>query len=122
MKMLIHILPVSILVAYSQLIVKWRTSTIEFTYIQHQSIVDKLVSYMSDPYILSGYLMALFGSFLWLFVISKISLSIGFPLYIGITFLLVILSSWLFLGEQITAIKLISSLMIFIGIVIGASE
>lgn len=120
--MLIHILPVSILVAYSQLIVKWRTSTIEFTYIQHQSIVDKLVSYMSDPYILSGYLMALFGSFLWLFVISKISLSIGFPLYIGITFLLVILSSWLFLGEQITAIKLISSLMIFIGIVIGASE
>lgn len=122
MKMLLYILPVSIFVAYSQLIVKWRTSAIDFSNNQTYNLVEKLVSYLSDPYILSGYLMALLGSFLWLFVISKISLSIGFPLYIGITFLLVILCSCLFLGEQMTTIKLISSLMIFFGILIGVSE
>lgn len=122
MKMLMYILPVTILVAYSQLIVKWRTAKVEIINTPSQGVLDKLLSFLSDPYIFSGYLMALLGSFLWLFVISKIPLSIGFPIYIGITFLLVIVGSWLILGEQLTPIKLISALFIFIGIVIGASE
>ncbi len=122
MKILLYILPVTILVAYSQLIVKWRTSKVEAVNVNPEGLFNKLITYLSDPYIFSGYLMALLGSFLWLFVISKIPLSIGFPIYIGITFLLVILGSWLILGEQLTAIKLISALTIFLGIVIGASE
>lgn len=122
MKMLMYILPVTMLVAYSQLIVKWRTAKVEIINTPSQGVLDKLLSFLSDPYIFSGYLMALLGSFLWLFVISRIPLSIGFPIYIGITFLLVIVGSWLILGEELTLIKLISALIIFIGIVIGASE
>jgi len=122
MKMFMYILPVTILMAYSQLIVKWRTAKVVIINTPSQGVLDKLLSFLSDPYIFSGYFMALLGSFLWLFVISKIPLSIGFPLYIGITFLLVILGSWLILDEQLTPIKLISAFIIFMGIVIGASE
>lgn len=122
MKMLIYILPVTILVAYSQLIVKWRTTKVELIEINSEGLFKQLIAYLSDPYIFSGYLMSLLGSFLWLFVISKVPLSIGFPIYIGITFLLVIIGSWLILGEQLTGIKLISVFIIFIGIVIGVRE
>lgn len=122
MHILFYILMVAVLVAYSQIVVKWRVSSPHFTESNVTSLIDKAWLYLSDPYILSGYVVALLSSFLWLFVISKIPLSIGFPIYIGITFLLVIFGSWLFIGEQLTALKLISALTIFVGIVIGASE
>jgi len=122
MKLLIYIMPVAVLVAYSQLIVKWRSSKNDLLEGNSGGVLKDLFLYLSDPYIISGYFMALLGSFLWLFVISKIPLSIGFPIYIAITFLLVILGGWLILGEQMTTIKLISVLVIFTGILIGVSD
>lgn len=120
MKLLALVIPIALLVAYSQLIVKWRASVVNITAPENQSIIEKLTAYLLDPYIVSGYIAALLGSFLWLFVISKISLSIGFPIYIGITFLLVILGSWLILHEPMTLIKLMAVLMIFAGVSLGA--
>lgn len=122
MRLLAFILPIALLVAYSQLIVKWRTSVVKLGVPENQAVLDKLIAYLLDPYIFSGYIAALLGSFLWLFVISKISLSIGFPIYIGITFLLVMLGSWLVLHEAITPIKLIAVCMIFAGITLGAAK
>lgn len=122
MKLLVLVIPIALLVAYSQLIVKWRTSAVSLPTSDSQSVVEKLFTYLLDPYIVSGYIAALAGSFLWLFVISKISLSIGFPIYIGITFLLVILGSWLILHEPITLTKLIAVMMIFAGVTLGAMK
>lgn len=122
MKLLVLVIPIALLVAYSQLIVKWRTSVVSQSTFENFSVLQKLFAYLFDPYIVSGYIAALAGSFLWLFVISKISLSIGFPIYIGITFLLVILGSWLILHEPITQTKLIAVMMIFAGITLGAMK
>lgn len=122
MKLILFTLPVAILVAYSQLIVKWRTSVVMLNEFETQSILQKLVIYLLDPFIFSGYVAALAGSFLWLFVISKISLSTGFPIYIGITFLLVIMGSWIILNETITLTKMIAVLMILAGIILGVSK
>lgn len=119
MKTLSLIIPIALMVAYSQLIVKWRTSMVDFSSNQNLTIIKRLLSYIQDPYILSGYVMALLGSFLWLIVISKIPLSIGFPIYIGCTFLLVILGSLIWLNEPFSIYKLVAATLIFIGIVIG---
>lgn len=121
MKIILYTLPVSLLVAYSQIVIKWRAKELSLD-IHNQLFFNKVLSYLSDKFIFSAYLAALLGSFAWLVVVTKLPLSIGFPIYIGITFLLVILGSWLMLGEQLTAVKLISVITIFIGIAIGASE
>jgi multidrug transporter EmrE-like cation transporter len=55
-------------------------------------------------------------------VISKISLSIGFPIYIGSTFLLVFIGSWFFLDESISLVRLLAALLILAGIILGAQE
>lgn len=120
MQIYLYVFPVACLVAYSQLVVKWRSSSILLN--PQSSLIDKLIIYFSDPLIVSAYLAALLGSFAWLLVVTKLPLSIGFPIYIGVTFLLVILGSWLFLGEDISTIKLLAVFFIFIGVALGGMK
>ncbi len=121
MKYLIYIMPVALLVAYSQLIVKWR-SQFGGVIALDKDFLHKLLGYVSDWYIISAYITALLGSFFWLFVVTRIPLSIGFPVYIGVTFLMVMMGSWLFLGETVSTMKWIAAGFILTGIVIGGME
>lgn len=118
MKIFIYTIPVAILVTYSQLIVKWRTQLGVVSNV-NGSVFSKFIGYFSDPYIISAYFAALLSSFIWLMVIPRIPLSIGFPIYIGTTFFLVILGSWALLGEAISPIKLLAVSLILAGIVMG---
>lgn len=119
MKLLLTIFPVVLLVAYSQLIVKWRFNKFGITTDHGQSLFGQLVSILSDPFILSGYVAALLGSFIWLIVVSRLPLAIAFPIYIGLTFALVVTGSVLILGEPMTTMKLVGITLILAGIVIG---
>jgi multidrug transporter EmrE-like cation transporter len=55
-------------------------------------------------------------------VVTRIPLSIGFPVYIGVTFLMVMIGGWLFLGETVSTMKWIAAGFILMGIVIGGME
>jgi len=110
---------VALLVAYSQLVVKWRIQ-IGLDSVTTTNTMDKFINYFSDPYILSAYAAALFSSFVWLVVIQRIPLSTGFPVYIGSTFLLVILGSWMLLGEAVSPIKFLAAFLILAGIILGS--
>ncbi|MDT4291151.1 hypothetical protein RO575_16410 [Methylomonas sp. MO1] len=121
MRLLLYVLPVAFLVAYSQLVVKWRAQLGGVVSLD-KDFIHKLVGYFSDGYILSAYATALLGSFLWLVVVSRIPLSIGFPVYIGVTFLMVMVGSWLFLGEPVSVIRMAAATLILAGIVLGATE
>jgi multidrug transporter EmrE-like cation transporter len=119
MKIFLYTIPVAFLVAYSQLIVKWRIiSGVQHVYIN--STYDKYLSYFLDPYILSAYFIALLASFIWFIVIQRIPLSIGFPIYIGSVFLMVMLGSWILLGEEITLMKIFALILILGGIILGS--
>lgn len=118
MKNYLLILPVAFLVAYSQLIVKWRTLQLPNTN-NNKGIIDFLLGLLSDPIIFSAYVAALFASFAWLFVVTKIPLSTAFPIYIGITFAIVICGGYFFLNEQINIMKISAIILIFFGILVG---
>jgi multidrug transporter EmrE-like cation transporter len=118
MKVLLYTFPVAVLVAYSQLIVKWRAQ-LGNTLDPEQKLLQRFMGYFSDPYIISGYFAALLSSFIWLIVIPRIPLSIGFPIYIGTTFLIVMLGSWLILHETISLAKLMAATLILVGIILG---
>lgn len=119
MKTYLVILPIALLVTYSQLIVKWRSGTAG-----NETTLDfssQLFKFLSDPVILSAYGAALFASFAWLYVVTKLPLTVAFPVYIGMTFAMVLLGGWFFLSEALTATKLVSVLLIFGGIVLGVT-
>lgn len=121
MRLLLYVLPVAFLVAYSQLVVKWRAQLGGVVSLD-KYFFHKLMDYFSDGYILSAYATALLGSFLWLIVVSRIPLSIGFPVYIGVTFLMVMVGSWLFLGETVSITKMAAAILILAGIVLAGME
>jgi multidrug transporter EmrE-like cation transporter len=119
MKIFLYTIPVALLVAYSQLVVKWRIST-DMNSVIVTNTLNKFIGYFSDPYILSAYVAALLSSFIWLVVIQRIPLSTGFPVYMGSTFLLVILGSWILLGESISPMRLLAATLILAGIILGS--
>lgn len=118
MKTFLYTIAVALLVAYSQLVVKWRIQ-VGLDSETATNTLGKFIGYFSDPYILSAYVAALLSSFIWLVVIQRIPLSTGFPVYIGSTFLLIIFGSWMILGEAISPVKLLAGALILAGIILG---
>lgn len=121
MRLLLYILPVALLVAYSQLMVKWRSSQIMMPS-TGQHWPERLLGYFSDPFIVSAYAAALFSALLWLVVVTRIPLSVGFPVYIGSAFLLVMAGSVLILGEPLNLAKLLAAGLILAGILIMSQQ
>lgn len=119
MKTYLLILPIALLVTYSQLIVKWRVNSMDVSI--SSSSLQQLFKFLADPIILSGYIAALVASFAWLFVVTKLPLTVAFPVYIGVTFAMVLLGGGVFLAETLTATKLVAVLLIFGGIVLGVT-
>lgn len=119
MKILLSIFPIALLVAYSQIMVKWRTLQIGVSATDDTSLFGRMLHYLSDPLLLSAYATALLASFLWLLVVAKLPLVIAFPVYIGVTFVLVLAGGWIFLSESISLTRLVSILLILVGITLG---
>jgi multidrug transporter EmrE-like cation transporter len=120
MKNYLLVLPIALLVAYSQVVVKWHTGTV----VEDATIgfPRHLLRFLTDPVILSAYAAALIASFAWLYVVTKLHLTVAFPIYIGVTFVMVLLGGWLFLSESLTTTKLVAVFLILSGIVLGVAS
>jgi drug/metabolite transporter (DMT)-like permease len=71
------------------------------------------------PYVLGGAFLYGFATLLWLYVLSKVDLSYAYP-FLALTYVLVIISAWLFLGEPIPVLRWIGLSVICIGVLIIA--
>ena len=118
MRVFLAVLPTVLLVAYSQVIVKWRMGALSLILADRVGMY-KYVSYLFDPFILSAYIAGLLGSFVWLFTVSRLPLGLAFPIYQGLTFLLVVMASMIILKEPLTSFKFIGILMILGGVIVG---
>lgn len=122
MKILLAVFPVALLGAYSQIIVKIRASKIAVAGVPDATVFERILAYLSDPLLLSGYVTGLAASLLWLFVVTKLPLVVAFPIYIGVTFLLVLVGGWILLDESITPMRLAASTLILCGVAIGTKS
>jgi len=75
-----------------------------------------IIKLLQNKFIVIGILFAIIGALFWLMVISKLNLTVAFPVNSGIFFILLFLISWIFLGESITFIKIIGIAIILLGI------
>ena len=117
MKNYLLILPIALLVTFSQLIVKWRSNTVEKA--ADATFQLQLFKFLTDPVILSAYAAALIASFAWLYVVTRLPLTVAFPVYIGVTFAMVLFGGWYFLNEAMSTAKFFAILLILGGIVLG---
>ena len=87
----------------------------------HNGIPDALVVAMTSPLIWFGMLMYVLAFVMWLWVLSKVELSVAYP-FVGISFLITMAFGMFLLNEGVTPTRIAGTLLIIGGcILIGKS-
>ena len=105
------------LLSYSQLILKWRITHLDTHVNSLKEVIPFIWRMITDPWLFSGLVAAGLVLPLWLICLSKFNLSYAYP-FLSTTFILVILGSFLFLGETYSAKLIIGQALIFIGVIL----
>jgi drug/metabolite transporter (DMT)-like permease len=111
-----QILATVILVVVGQLLAKMGMNSISFNG-QIESLTCFYLRALFSPLIVSGVIIYGFAVFSWLYVLSKVDLSFAYP-FLSLTYVLVILSSWLLLGETIPTLRWAGVFFICVGILL----
>jgi len=83
------------------------------------NLFSTYVTIFLSPYVMIGLFTYFISVLLWLYVLSIVDLSYAFP-FLALSYIMIILGSWVFLGESISAIRLIGVLVICIGVFVVA--
>jgi len=84
--------------------------------LEELGIVKFMTTALFSPFVLVGLGLYGFSAFLWLILLSKLDLSIAYPA-LSVGYVLVLLISTLFLGEQVSPVRFGGVLLIMAGIV-----
>lgn len=118
MNVVLSLLPTVILTVYGQVVTKWRVGVISES-LQGASFVNRLLVYVFDPFIVSAYVFTFGASLAWMLVVERFSLSLIYPLYIGMTIIIVTGLGVVLFREPLSVSKLVAIALIISGIVIG---
>jgi drug/metabolite transporter (DMT)-like permease len=105
------------LAVVGQILMKLGVNHVGALTLDRRSVLVTAVRVLSNPTILAG--LAFYGAsaFLWLVGISRVALSVAYPL-VAVTYVAVPVLSCLFLGEQLTLMKLLAMAIIVIGVLL----
>jgi len=68
-----------------------------------------------NPLVVLGLLVYVSGTFFWLLVLSRVDLSYAYP-FASLNYIVVLLGSWLLLGEQLSLVRMVGVLSICLGV------
>ena len=81
--------------------------------------LEKLTQAFLNPYVLSGIAIYGFTTLVWLVILSRVKLSIAYPM-LSFGYVLSILFSWMLFKESIPKTRIIGALIICIGVYLVA--
>lgn len=76
---------------------------------------DSLIKAFTSFFIWTGLGFYVFGSVFWILALSRSDLSYAYPM-LGFGYLVVVLVSWLFLGESVTILRILGVCFISMGL------
>lgn len=79
------------------------------------------IKIFTSPFVIIGILIYTIAIFFWLFGLSKVDLNFAYP-FLALSYVLVILASFLILGEHIPPLRWIGVAVICIGILLIAKS
>ncbi len=108
-----------ILTVYGQIVIKWQVLRAGALPGDAFSKVQFLIHLVLNPWVLSAFLAAFLASVTWMAAMTKLQLSHAYP-FMSLAFVLVILFSHVFFGEQVTTLKVAGILLVVLGLAIGS--
>ena len=70
-----------------------------------------------SPWVILGIMVYVSGTFFWLIALSRVELSFAYP-FASLSYVLILASSWLFLGETMNVLRLMGVVAICVGVLI----
>jgi len=105
---------------YGQIVVKWQVLRRGPLPDGIQAKLVFLADLVHDPWVLSALLGGFVAALAWMAALSKLELSRAYP-FTALSFVLVLMLSGVFFGEQVTPAKLAGVALVIAGLVVGAS-
>ncbi len=82
-----------------------------------RGFVSGLLRAFSNPRILAGFALIFCGSLIWLAVLSRVDLSWAYPM-LSLGYLFVVLTSWFFLGETFSLLRVMGTVFVCLGVLL----
>lgn len=84
--------------------------------------VFQILKVLFSPYIFTGLVMYGVATVIWLFILSKVQLSVAYPLQ-SLAYIITLFGAYYIFGEPLTFWKVVGVLFIMLGVsIIGISE
>lgn len=84
-----------------------------------RELIPKLTQVIFNPFVLGGISIYGFTTFVWLVILSRVKLSIAYPM-LSLGYVLAIPFSWLFFKESIPKERIIGAIIICVGVYLVA--
>ncbi len=81
------------------------------------TLIPTFVRIFTNPLVFLGFVFIFGGSLFWLAVLSKWDLSLAYPL-LSISYIASLFIGALFLGEQVTLIRIVGVVVVVVGVVL----
>jgi len=79
------------------------------------SSVGEVIKLMLSPYIISGLTMYGFATVLWLFILTRVPLSVAYPLQ-SLAYVFAVFGAYFIFNESLSVMKIAGVLLIIIGV------
>jgi drug/metabolite transporter (DMT)-like permease len=115
---LLWLLPAMLFSTTGELFLKRGMNEIgSFDFTAVSAILPTLTKIAMNPFIWIGMIGFVGGSVFWLSVISRVPLSLAYPM-LSLSYVIVVVESWIFLNEGLHPLRVIGSLVIIGGVVL----
>jgi multidrug transporter EmrE-like cation transporter len=105
---------------YGQLITKWQVTKAGPLPTDSTERMWFLLRVVVNPWVISSLAAAFLAFLFWVFAMTKFDLSHAYP-FTSLAFLLVMIFSGVFLHEPITLLKILGTILIMAGIIVGSN-
>jgi multidrug transporter EmrE-like cation transporter len=112
---LVYIGIAGVLGVAGQLMLKSAMTSLGPLTLRADTVVPLLLTLALDPRVIGGLAVYVVGTFFWLMALSRVDLSYAYP-FASLNYVLILLASWLVLGETPTTARLVGVLAIGFGV------
>jgi drug/metabolite transporter (DMT)-like permease len=82
-------------------------------------LIATLRRVLLQPWIVTGFALYGLGMLFWLVALSQVELGYAYP-FISLSYVLILIASWAFFGEELSAMKLFGVAAICLGVIVIA--
>ena len=117
----LYIIMTLLLTIYGQLVFKWQVDKAGPIPQGIQQIAGYFLKLLFQPWVITSYIAGLVASLFWIATLRHFELSYAYP-YMSLTFGLVLLFSIILFQETASLPKIIGTILIIIGVIIGSQK